>query len=167
MRAPYCAVWGPLARTPDTHSLKPAAGSHRRFIGDFYGDEVNEEVEMKRTLAVIAATVLVLVALSAGLAVAAGASGGGAFDRAAALVGRDDDDSSEGADGDESLQGAVAQRAARAALRATGGGTVRGVERGDDGAAYDVEVQRPDGSVVEVQLDAGYNVLRTAAGDED
>jgi uncharacterized membrane protein YkoI len=65
------------------------------------------------------------------------------------------------------LQGPVAQRATRAALRATRGGTVRGVERGDDGAAYEVEVRRPDGSVVEVQLDAGFNVLRTAAGDED
>jgi uncharacterized membrane protein YkoI len=128
---------------------------------------VNEEVEMTRTLAVIAATVFVLVALSAGLAVAAGASGGGAFDRAAALVGRDDDDGSEAGDTDASLQGPVAQRATRAALRATRGGTVRGVERGDDGAAYEVEVRRPDGSVVEVQLDAGFNVLRTAAGDED
>ena len=120
---------------------------------------------MTRTLAVIAAIVLGLVLVSAGLAVAAGASGGGAIDRAAALVGRDDD-ASEGADRDDVLQGVAAQRAARAALRATGGGTVRGVERGDDGAAYDVEVRKPDGSVVEVQLDASFNVIRASANED-
>jgi uncharacterized membrane protein YkoI len=39
-------------------------------------------------------------------------------------------------------------------------------EAGDDGAAYAVEVRRPDGSVVEVQLDAGYAVTGAVADDD-
>jgi hypothetical protein len=39
-------------------------------------------------------------------------------------------------------------------------------EVGDDGAAYGVEIQRPDGSVVEVHIDASYTVTGTEADDD-
>jgi len=53
-----------------------------------------------------------------------------------------------------------ADRAVRAALEATGGGTVSGVERdGEDGAVWEVEVHETDGSVVDVRLDANYRVV--------
>jgi hypothetical protein len=49
-----------------------------------------------------------------------------------------------------------------------GAGTLEGVERGDDGrSAWEVEITRPDGSTVEVQLDAGYNVLGAGTDDAD
>jgi uncharacterized membrane protein YkoI len=71
-----------------------------------------------------------------------------------------------GGDGDEELTGSTRDRAAAAALARTGGGQVLETEAGDDGAAYAVEVRRPDGSVVEVQLDAGYAVTGAVADDD-
>ncbi len=96
------------------------------------------EVEMKRKL------------IAAGVAVVAlGAAGAGA---ALAFGGGDD--------GDKGLTGREANRAAAAALSATGGGTVNAVERdGEDGAAYEVEVRKTDGSTVDVRLDARYRLL--------
>ena len=52
------------------------------------------------------------------------------------------------------------QEAADAALRATEGGTVLEVEKGDDpGAAYEVEVREAGGHVVEVLLDGDFGVV--------
>jgi hypothetical protein len=39
-------------------------------------------------------------------------------------------------------------------------------EIGDDGAAYGVEVRLDDGSVVEVNLDAEFNVIGSEADDD-
>ena len=39
-------------------------------------------------------------------------------------------------------------------------------ETGDDGAAYDVEVRKADGSQVEVQLDADFHVIGSAVDDD-
>ena len=71
-----------------------------------------------------------------------------------------------GGDGDEQLTGPAKDRAVAAALARTGGGTVLETEAGDDGAAYTVEVERPDGSVVEVQLDGAFTVTGAAADDD-
>src|SRR5919106_5446865 len=92
-----------------------------------------------------------MVKVLAGAAVvAAMALGGSAIARA---TGAFDDE------GDQ-LRGPEAERAAAAALRATDGGTVNAVERDDEnGATYEVEVTRTDGSTVDVRLDASFDLV--------
>jgi uncharacterized membrane protein YkoI len=71
-----------------------------------------------------------------------------------------------GGDSDEQLTGAVKERAVAAALASTGGGTALETEAGDEGAAYTVEVEKTDGSVVEVQLDGDFTVTGATADDD-
>jgi hypothetical protein len=71
-----------------------------------------------------------------------------------------------GGDDDQELTGSARDRAIEAALASTGGGKVLETEAGDDGAAYSVEVRRPDGTVVEVQLDSGFHVTHSASDDD-
>jgi Peptidase propeptide and YPEB domain len=60
-----------------------------------------------------------------------------------------------------------ASKASAAALRATGGGEVQAYERdNEDGATYEVEVRKPDGSVVDVRLDASFDVV-VIDGDQE
>ena len=68
-------------------------------------------------------------------------------------------------DDDQPLTGSALDQASAAALAYTGGGTVIETEVKDDGAAYGVEVRREDGSVVEVSLDANFEVLNAASDD--
>lgn len=71
-------------------------------------------------------------------------------------------------DDEESVAGTDADRAAEAALEATGGGEVLEVEAADDGdSGYEVELRRPDGAVVEVAVDPGFAVTATTTGDDD
>jgi uncharacterized membrane protein YkoI len=69
---------------------------------------------------------------------------------------------------EESVPGAIAQKARVAAVAATGGGTALEVERqdGDGAGVYEVEVRRPDGSTVEVHLDARFRAVGTVADDD-
>jgi hypothetical protein len=67
---------------------------------------------------------------------------------------------------DASLTGTALARATEAALAHTGGGTVIESEVGDDGAAYGVEIRLDDGTVVEVGLDAQFNVLGREIDDD-
>jgi uncharacterized membrane protein YkoI len=67
---------------------------------------------------------------------------------------------------DKPLTGSNVERATEAALAHTGGGTVIETEVGDDGAAYGVEIQLDDGSVVEVNLDASFDVIGDEADDD-
>jgi uncharacterized membrane protein YkoI len=74
-------------------------------------------------------------------------------------------------DADTPASGAAADRARQAAEAAVSGATAREVEReaGDDdnpGSAYEVELVRPNGSTVEVDLDAGFKVLATDRDDD-
>ena len=69
-------------------------------------------------------------------------------------------------DDDEPLSGTTLEQASDAALAETGGGTVLETEQGDDGAAYSVEVQTPDGSVVEVNLDDQFTVIGSSTDDD-
>ena len=74
--------------------------------------------------------------------------------------------------GDEPGSGNVSQqegdRATRAALDATGGGTANSVERdGENGATYEVEVTKTDGNTVDVRLDKGYQVVVIEDDHED
>ncbi|GAA1152001.1 PepSY domain-containing protein [Nocardioides aquiterrae] len=60
-----------------------------------------------------------------------------------------------------------ADAATKAALEATGGGTANSVETDDEnGATYEVEVTKPDGTTVDVRLDESYQVV-VIEGDGD
>jgi uncharacterized membrane protein YkoI len=103
---------------------------------------------MTSKIAVLGALVLVVGAISAGFAIAAGG------------------------DDDKPLTGTNLEKATAAALAHTGGGTVVETEVGDDGAAYGVEVRLEDGRVVEVNLDESFDVIGQendddGAGDRD
>ena len=69
-------------------------------------------------------------------------------------------------DRDQELTGPTRDRAAAAALDATGGGTVLETEVGDDNAAYGVEVRLPDGRQVEVNLDKSFKVVGQEPDDD-
>jgi hypothetical protein len=69
-------------------------------------------------------------------------------------------------DDDEPLTGNDLEQATAAALEHTGGGTVTESEIGDDGAAYSVEVRLADGSQVEVQLSANFQVIGSTTDDD-
>jgi uncharacterized membrane protein YkoI len=70
--------------------------------------------------------------------------------------------------GDEHVTGPDADKAAAAALASTGGGKVAGVEHDEDnGAAWEVEITKPDGSTVDVALDSAFKVVGSEAGDDD
>lgn len=80
------------------------------------------------------------------VATAAGVTGG-----AVAIAGND----AEGG-----VTGPQADRAVQAALVATGGGTANAVERdGEGGGVWEVEVRKPDGTVVDVRLDENYTLV--------
>jgi hypothetical protein len=97
-----------------------------------------------------------LIIGAAALAVAAGIATGGA-----ALAGGSDD-------GDNTVTGPQADAATDAALEATGGGQANSVERdSEDGATWEVEVTRTDGSTVDVRLDGDYQVVVIEGDSED
>ncbi len=86
--------------------------------------------------------------------VAAGAIGG-----AVAIAGSD----SEGG-----ATGPQADRAVRAALDATDGGTANAVERdGENGATWEVEVTTENGQTVDVRLDENYEVVVIEGDSEE
>jgi uncharacterized membrane protein YkoI len=61
---------------------------------------------------------------------------------------------------DATVTGPEADAAISAALEATHGGTANSVERdSENGATWEVEVTQPDGSTVDVRLDADYAVV--------
>ena len=63
-------------------------------------------------------------------------------------------------DSDVNVTGTQADRAVKAALDATGGGTANSVELdSEDGAKWEVEVTKLDGTTVDVRLDSGFNVV--------
>lgn len=71
------------------------------------------------------------------------------------------------ADSDIDISSSDRDRVGSAAVQAVGGGTVIDVEAGDDGAAYEAEVRRTDGSEVEVTLDKDLKVIAQEAGEDD
>lgn len=61
-----------------------------------------------------------------------------------------------------------ADAATKAALEATGGGTANSVETdNEDGATYEVEVTKSDGTTVDVRLDDAYAVVVIEGDSED
>lgn len=75
--------------------------------------------------------------------------------------------SAAGGDEDVPLRGTDYDRATEAALDHVGEGTVTETELGDDGASYEVEVRRDDGTQVEVELDENFDVIGSEPDDED
>jgi hypothetical protein len=103
---------------------------------------------MNRRVLIILAAIGAVAALGLGGAAIAGAAG--AFD----------DESSQ-------IQGPQADRATAAALDITGGGTANSVELdSENGATYEVEVTRPDGSTVDVRLDEAFGLV-VVEGDSE
>jgi uncharacterized membrane protein YkoI len=84
-----------------------------------------------------------------------------------ALAGAATEGDQEGDDGG-ALSGATLDRASQAALHATGGGRVNETERdGENGATFEVEVKKPDGSQVDVRLDEHFKVVVIEGDHED
>lgn len=109
---------------------------------------------MKRTRQRLAA------AVAAGALVVAGIGGG-------AIV-------ATGADSEQPITGEALQRASQAALDHIGEGRVTETEVDDEESKYEVEITRPNGTQVDVQLDASFNVVGAEddgrddeAGDDD
>ncbi len=86
-----------------------------------------------------------IVALGAGGAAIAGATGAG------------DDGSGT------PITGAALDRAKAAALEHTGGGQVTATEIRDEEGYYEVEVEKTDGSQVDVHLDRQFNLVDSSA----
>lgn len=76
-------------------------------------------------------------------------------------VGSDDDDGTE-----VPITGIALEKASRAALEHTGGGTVVETEVGDEESYYEVEVKKLDGTSVDVQLDEEFNVVDVTNDDD-
>lgn len=96
------------------------------------------------------------VAIAIGLACAAGVAVAGT-----AVAGAGDDD------GEGTVSGPQADRATAAALEATGGGTANAVERDDEnGATWEVEVTRTDGTTVDVRLDENFELVMIEGDSE-
>jgi hypothetical protein len=94
-------------------------------------------MRMSRRTKIATGAVLALVAAGAGAAVAVG-----------------------GGDGEGGATGPGADRARDAALALYPGGTANSVERdSEDGAVWEVEVRRADGSTVDVRLDGAYRLV--------
>jgi uncharacterized membrane protein YkoI len=128
-------------------------------------------VRLRDKLILVLVVALGLVALSAGIAVAAGS---GTDDPNPADVVSDDREGAESNDGAESpddeaenadesqgtLTSEESAKASEAALEATDGGTVLETESDDDSAGYEVEIRKADGSEVEVNLDQDFKVVQ-------
>lgn len=88
------------------------------------------------------------VGIVAGVLVAGSVAAGGA-----AIAGNSGDDEGH-------VTGQQAELAKAAALEATGGGHANAVERdSENGATWEVEVRKSDGSQVDVRLDENYKVV--------
>ena len=95
-----------------------------------------------------------VVALGAGGAAIAGATGGGES-------GADDQKS------EKPISGSALDQASAAALKEVGEGKVTQTEAGDEEGAYEVEVTKADGSQVDVHLDKQFKVLDAKADEEE
>ncbi|MFE4835355.1 PepSY domain-containing protein [Arthrobacter sp. NPDC056691] len=99
-----------------------------------------------------------------GAAVAAAALGGASV--AAASVNPFDDESTTNGSTEQPLNQTDRDKAVDAAMAKVGSGQVTEVERGDSaGSSYEVEIRKADGSEVEVNIGADFQVLSQSADD--
>ena len=122
---------------------------------------------LKKALMGIAA----LVALALGGAALASAGDSGGNDGSSQAQERSDGSDrgeAENESGDDSVTGPGADKAKAAALKITGGGTANSVERdNENGAVWEVEIAKPDGTTVDVRLDEGYGLVVAEADSEE
>ena len=115
-----------------------------------------------RTKAVIAAGVLAIGGIGAGVAVASGDSNPKAHSASSA---------NDPAEKDRPITpGTDKQHAKRVALAYVGEGRVTETEEGDEESYYEVEVTKDNGDQVDVQLDRSFNVVGSKtepAGTDD
>ncbi|MBC6460993.1 PepSY domain-containing protein [Actinomadura sp. HBU206391] len=71
-----------------------------------------------------------------------------------------------GEEPDRPITGAALDKASAAALKHAGGGKVTETEIEEDGT-YEVEITRPDGSEIEVNLDRDFHVIGSESGESD
>ena len=64
------------------------------------------------------------------------------------------------------ITGNALDRASAVALDAVGSGTVTATEIGDEDSYYEIEVTKPDGSQVDVQLDRDFTLVSETADSE-
>jgi hypothetical protein len=84
----------------------------------------------------------------------------------AALAGAASGDSEKG-DASKAITGDAKAKAEKAALAETGGGKVNQTELdNENGATYEVEVAKTDGSTVDVRLGDGFNVIAVEGDSE-
>ena len=106
---------------------------------------------MANKLKKVLITVAALAALALGGAALAGASSGG----------------SDTADTSKAITGDAKAKAEKAALAETGGGKVNQTELdNENGATYEVEVTKTDGSTVDVRLGDAFDVVAVEADSE-
>jgi uncharacterized membrane protein YkoI len=99
-----------------------------------------------------------------GAAVAAAALGGASV--AAASVNPFDDDSRTNGGTEQQLNQTDRDKAIDAAMAKVGSGQVTEVERSDSaGSSYEVEIRKSDGSEVEVNIGANFQVLSQSPDD--
>ena len=94
----------------------------------------------------------IIITITAAGALAAGGT---------AIAAGGDDDAT-----DKPISGSALEKAKAAALADTPG-RVTETEVGDEESYYEVEVTRPDGSQVDVQLDRNFNVVSSKTDSED
>ncbi len=70
-------------------------------------------------------------------------------------------------DRDVPITGPALEQASQIAIAHLGGGTVTGTEVEDEESYYEVEVTLENGRQVDVQLDAGFNVVDTEGDGDD
>jgi uncharacterized membrane protein YkoI len=107
----------------------------------------------------VAAAMAAVAALAIGGAAIAGAAGSSSnsSQQPPANAPTENQEANEGPD--QSIGGSSLDQASAAALQHTGGGQVTDTEVGDEESYYEVEVSRPDGTQVDVQLDRSFNVV--------
>jgi len=101
-------------------------------------------MEMKKKIAIGAASILAAGAGAAGIAVAGG-----------------------GDDNEAPIKGSALDKASEAALAETGEGTVSETETGDEESYYEVEVTLDDGTMTDVQVNRDFEVVGSETDGED
>lgn len=110
--------------------------------------KATQEVGMSKRVKIVSAAVSALVLAAGGVGIAV-------------ATGDDEDDGRQ-----QAITGGALERASEAALDHVGGGEVTETEAGDEESYYEVEVTRPDGGQVDVQLDRDFRVVGDAADDD-
>jgi uncharacterized membrane protein YkoI len=109
-------------------------------------------LDMTNKLKKVLITIVALAALALGGSALAGAATGG---------------DSEAGDASQAITGSAKTRAEKAALAATGGGKVNQTELdNENGATYEVEVAKTDGTQVDVRLDDRFDVVVVESDSE-